>query len=221
MSDNFSRSNGEPTLYIKQSKDMFLTVVLYVDDLIFMGNDETLVEEFKEAMKREFEMIDLGLLKFFLGIEIQQEEQGIFVSQSKYAKVILKRFRMETCNPALTPTAMGIKLCKYDFTKSVNPTLYKSMVGSLMYLMATCPNIMYVVSLISRFMENPRASHLQVAKRILRYVQGIVIYGISYIVTNEFKLIRYMDSDWNGSFDDKKSTSGYLFHLGSGAISWA
>jgi len=92
MSNNFNRNNGEPTLYIKQSKDMFLTIILYMDDLIFMGNDETLVEEFKEAMKREFKMTDLGLLRFFLGIEIQQQEQGIFISQSKYAQVILKRF---------------------------------------------------------------------------------------------------------------------------------
>jgi len=159
---------------------MFLTVVLYVDDLIFMGNDESLVEELKEAMKEEVEMIELGLLRFFLGIEVQQHEQGIFISQSKYAQDILKRFRMETCKLSPTPIAMGIKLCKYDFTKSVNPTLYKSMVGSLMYLMHTRPDIMYAVSLISRFMENPRASHLQAAKRILRYVQGTVTYGISY-----------------------------------------
>jgi len=112
MSNNFSISNGEPTLYIKQSIDMFLTVVLYVDVLIFMGSDKALIEEFKKEMKGEFEMTNLGLLKFLFGIEVQQLEHGIFISQSKYTEVILKRFRMETYKPAPTPTTMGIKLRK-------------------------------------------------------------------------------------------------------------
>jgi len=128
---------------------------------------------------------------------------------------------METCKPTSTPTTMGIKLTKDDSMKSVNPTLSKSMVGSLMYLTTTHLDIMYAVSLISRFMENPKATHFQVAKRILRYIQGTIAYGISYIEIDVFKLIRYIDSDWVGCSDDHKSTSRYMFHLGSGAISWA
>lgn len=115
---------------------MFLTIVLYVDDLIFMGSNDAAVANFKEEMK-EFEIIYLGLLRYFLGIKVQQLEHGIFISQSKYAEIILKRFWMETCKPTPTPTAMGIKLRKDDSMKSVNPTLYKSIVGSLMYLTTT------------------------------------------------------------------------------------
>ena len=125
------------------------------------------------------------------------------------------------CKPTPTPIAMGIKLRKEDSTKSVNPTLYKSIVESLMYLIATHLDIMYVVSLIFRFMENPKATHLQAAKSILRYIQGTAKYGIMYKRIEEFKLIEYTNGDWAGSFDDSKSTSGYVFHLGSGVISWA
>jgi len=221
MSNNFNRSDGEPTLYIKENKDIFLTIVLYVDDLIFMGSNDAAIEKFKEEMKEEFEMIDLGLLKYFLKIKVQQLEHGIFISQSKYVENILKRFWMDTYKPTPTPTAMGIKLRKEDSTKSVSPTLYKSIVGSLMYLMATCPYIMYAVSSISRFMENPIATHLQVAKRILRYVQGKIRFGIMYKKIDDFKLTRYTNSDWAGSSGDQKSTSRYVFHLGFDAISWA
>jgi len=128
---------------------------------------------------------------------------------------------MENCKPTPTPTAMGIKLRKDGAMKSVNPTLYKSIIGSLMYLMTTHPDIMYAMSLISRFMKNPKATHLQVVKRILRYVQGKIGYGIMYREIDDFRLIEYTYRDWVGSFDDRKSTFGYMFHLGSGAISWA
>jgi len=221
MRNFFCKCDGEPTLYIKNNKYMLLIVVLYVDDLIFMGCNDAIVENFKEEMKKEFEMTDLGLLRFFLRIEVQQLEHGIFISQSKYVENILKRFKMESCKPTPTLVSMGIKLRKEDCTKSVNPTLYKSIVGSLMYLMATRLDIMYAMSLISRFMENPKATHLQATKRIMRYIQGTVEYGIMYKRTKEFKLIGYTDNDWVGISDDWKSTSRYVFHLGSGSISWA
>ena len=114
---------------------MFI-VVLYVDDLIFTGNDNFPIGEFKVAMKNEFEMIDLGLLKYFLRIEVKQIHDGIFISQEKYAGKILERFKMQNSKAAPTPTAVGLKLSKEDSSKRVDPTLYKSMVGSLMYLTA-------------------------------------------------------------------------------------
>eukprot|EP00253_Pinus_taeda_P027748 PITA_27748 len=103
----------------------------------------------------------------------------------------------------------------------IDPKLYKSIVGSLMYLTATRPDIMHAVSLISRFMERPKETHWQAAKRILRYVNGTKGFGILYSSSESFMLTGYTDSDWVGSVDDRKSTSGYVFHMGSGAISWA
>ena len=113
---------------------------------------------------------------------------------------------MQNKNPSSTPNIMGLKLRKEDCNSNVNLTLYKSMVGSLMYLTATRPDIMYAVSLISRFMETPKETHWQVAKRILRYVNGTKEYGVLYSATDDFRLIGYTDSDWAGSVDDRKIT---------------
>lgn len=134
---------------------------------------------------------------------------------------MLGRFNMQECKAAITPTVMGLKLSKEDSNKDFDPSLYKSIVGSLMYLTATRPDIMFAVSLIFRFMERPKESHWQTTKRILRYVKGTKRFGILYIVSECSDLVGYTDSDWAGSGDDRKSTSGYDFHMGLGAISWA
>ena len=109
-------------------------------------------------------MTDLGLMKYFLGLEVTQTDKGIFIFQHKYATDILQRFRMDKCKPAQTPIALGTKLTKNGDELTVNNTLYKQLVGNLMYLTTTRPDLMYAVSLISRFMESPKDSHLKVGK---------------------------------------------------------
>jgi len=116
---------------------------------------------------------------------------------------------------------MGLKLGKEDNNKNFDPSLYKSVVGSLMHLTATRLDIIFAVSLISRFMERPKEAHWQATKRILRYVKGAKSLGILYTTSECSDLVGYTDSDWAGSVDDRKSTYGYLFHMGSGEISWA
>eukprot|EP00253_Pinus_taeda_P011870 PITA_11870 len=185
------------------------------------GNDDYLIKNFKSVMKEEFEMTDMGLLRYFLAIEVDQNESGIFISQAKYVNEVLGRFNMQDSKAAVTPTVMGLKLIKEDISKDFDPSLYKSIVGSLMYLTATRPDIMFAVSLISRFMERPKEAHWQETKRILRYVKGTKRFGILYTSSESSDLVGYTDSDWAGSVDDRKSTSGYIFHMGSGAISWA
>eukprot|EP00253_Pinus_taeda_P008751 PITA_08751 len=185
------------------------------------GSDDFLIADFKQVMKSEFEMTDLGLLRYFLGIEVKQTENDIFIPQLKYVAEILERFKMQNSKSAPTPTVIGLKLSKEDCNSNVNLTLYRSMIGSLMYLTATRPDIVYAVSLVSRFMETPKETHWQATKRILRYVNGTKQYGILYTATSDFRLVSYTDNDWAGSVDDKKSTSEYAFHLGFGAISWA
>eukprot|EP00253_Pinus_taeda_P018881 PITA_18881 len=183
-------------------------------------NDDNLIENFKTIMKEEFEMTDMGLLRYFLGIEVDQNENGIFISQTKYVNEVLGRFNMQECKAAITPTVMGLKLSIEDSSKDFDPSLYKSIVGSLMYLTTTRPDIMFAVSLISRFMERPKETHWQATKRILRYVKGTKRFGILYTSSESSDLVGYTDSDWAGSVDDQKSTFGYVFHMGSGAISW-
>jgi len=140
-------------------------------------------------MKEEFEMTDMGLLRYFLGIEVEQNQNGIFISQAQYVNEVLERFNMQESKATITPTVMGLKLSKEDNIKDFDPSLYKSIVGSLMYLTATRPDIMFVVSLISRFMERPKEAHWEAEKRILRYVKGTKSFGILYIASECLDLV--------------------------------
>jgi hypothetical protein len=220
VDNGFNKCGNEPTLYVKMNDEgEILIVCLYVEDLIFTANMQT--NTFKVAMKKEFDMTDLGLMRYFLGMEVSQNDQGIFICQSKYANDLLKRFKMTNVNSAPTLVALGLKLSKDDQGPSVDATLFKRLVGSLMYLTSTRPDIMFGVSLISRFMDKPKESHWRARKRILRYIAGTKNFGILYTFSDDCKLIGYTDSDWGGSMDDRKSTFGYIFHLGSGAVSWA
>ncbi|XP_024171543.1 uncharacterized mitochondrial protein AtMg00810-like [Rosa chinensis] len=193
-------------------------------------------EQFKSSMKREFDMSDLGRMKYFLGVEVVQSSAGIFISQKKYANDVLERFGMEWCNPVKNPIVPGCRLVKdeggirVDATAYkqmvgslmyLNATAYKQMVGSLMYLTATRLDLMYVVSLISRFMEAPTELHQQAVKRIFRYLKGTAEMGIFYKRGGEESLVTFSDSDYVGDLGDRKSTSGYMFKLSSGAVAWS
>ena len=136
-----------------------ILVALYVNDLIFSGNNDEMIEEFKSIMTREFEMTDLDLLKFFLGLEVKQGETSIFISLEKYAKEILKKYKMKNCNPVSTPMEPGTKLSKYDEGERVDANRYRSLVGSLCYLTCTRPDLSLSVGIISRFMVEPIYSH--------------------------------------------------------------
>ncbi|CAL2249531.1 unnamed protein product [Prunus armeniaca] len=218
----FRRSKSEPTLYSKtQGKSDILIVSLYVDDLIYTGNNEKIIQEFKKVMMKTFEMSDLGLMHYFLGIEINQEEDDIFICQKKYTENLLKKFKMYGCKTVATPLITNEKLRKEDGSSKANESVYRSLIGSLLYLTTTRPDIMYSTSLLSRFMQNPSQIHYGAAKRILRYLQGTIDYGIWYKPTTNPRLFGYTDSDWAGSVDDMKSTSGYAFTIGSGIFSWS
>lgn len=125
------------------------------------------------------------------------------------------------CNPVATPLIVNEKLSKEDGSKKANASLYRSLVGSLLYLTATRPDIMYATSLLSRYMHNPSQTHFGVAKRVLRYIKGTLDFGILYEKNVGAKLIGFCDSDWAGCVDDMRSTSGYAFSFGSGVFSWA
>ncbi|KAM1224199.1 hypothetical protein ACFX2G_044088 [Malus domestica] len=225
--DNYLHQNGfqkcpyEHSVYMKNgAKEEFLIICLYVDDLLFTGNNEAMFCEFKQSMFSEFEMTDNGLMSYFLGIEVKQESDGIYISQQKYMRDILEKFNMDKCNIVNTPVATGLKLSKEGEGEFVNSTLYKSLVGSLRYLTITRPDIVYGVGLMSRYMETPRESHWLAAKRILRYIRGTLNYGLFYNFGEDEKLFGYSDSDWGGDQDERKSTSGYVFFLGSTVFSW-
>ncbi|XP_016673232.1 uncharacterized mitochondrial protein AtMg00810-like [Gossypium hirsutum] len=141
-----------------------IIVSLYVDDLIVSSNDEQMIIEFRNSMKNEFDMIDLGRMRYFPGIEVLQKSDGIFISQNKYASEVLKNFGMDESNPIQVPLVPRSKLLKDEDRVKVGKTCYKQVIGSLMYTTAAQPDMMFVVSLASRYMENPTELHLQVVK---------------------------------------------------------
>jgi Reverse transcriptase (RNA-dependent DNA polymerase) len=146
--NEFKQCPYEHALYVKKKEGNLLYVALYVDDLIFMGNNEKMIKEFKEVTTQEFEMTDLGLMKYFLGIQVRQDKIGIFVSQEAYAKDILKKNKMDECNPVSTLMELGTKLSKFEGGDRVDASKYRSLVGSLRYLTCTRPDIAYNVGVV-------------------------------------------------------------------------
>jgi len=222
LKNGFAKCPHEYAIYvkIKESGDTFI-VCLYVDDLIFTGNNPKMFEDFKQAMNKEFEMTDIGLISYYLGIEIKQGEDGIFVNQEKFAKEILKKFKMEDCAKVKTPVECGVKKSKNDEGEKINSTTFKSLVESLRYLTCTRPDILYRVGLVSRFMETPTITHFKALKRILRYIKGTIDFGLFNDYSNSFDLMGYSDSDWAGDMDDRKSTTCFVLYMGNTAFTWS
>ncbi|XP_058004738.1 retrovirus-related Pol polyprotein from transposon RE1 isoform X1 [Hevea brasiliensis] len=221
IKNGFQKNASEPTLYVKtQGADEVLIVCLYMDDLIYTGNSVALIHDFKRIMVAEFEMTDLGLMSYFLGLEVKQCDAEIFISQEKYVNDLLKKFMMKDCNPVKTPMITNHKYSLDDGEENADFQVYRNLVGSLLYLTNSCLDILQATGLLSRFMQNPSKIHYGAAKRVLRYLKGTCSYGLWYSNTNNFKFCRFSNSDWAGSIDDHKSTTGYLFKLRSNAISW-
>lgn len=166
-------------------------------------------------------MTDLGLMNYFLEVEVIQKAAGNFIFQKKYAQEILEKFKMADCKEIGTPLEPGMKLCKDINGVTVDSSFYKQLLGSLMYLTFTRHDLMYGVSVISRYMDIPTKMHLNAAKRILRYVKGTIDYRVLYNSQRGSDFVGFIDSDYAGDIDDRKSTSGHVFMLNYGAITWS
>ena len=171
-------------------------------------------------MQNEFEMSMLGELSFFLGLQVQQLKHGIFISQVKYIKEMLKHFTMEDSKPGSTPMYTNTKLSRDDKAPSVDHSTYRSMIGGLLYLTATRPDILQAICMVARFQASPTKAHLTAVKRIFRYLKGTMELGIWYPKGKSFILVAYSDADWAGCVDDRKSTSGGAFFLGENLVAW-
>jgi transposase InsO family protein len=218
----FVRSPSEHAVYRRGDSSSYLLVGVYVDDLIITGTDTQAVLDFKEQMKQLFRMSDLGLLSYYLGIEVVQAHGQITLCQKNYVEKILEIAGMSNCNSSRIPMECRLKLRKKDDAERADKTLYRSVIGSLRYLVNTRPDIALAVGIASRFMEDPTATHWALVKQILRYVQGTSSHGCKYRRgEGEPVLLGYTDSDHAGDLDDRKSTSGVLFFLGNNIVSWS
>ena len=185
---------------------------MYVDDIIFGSNEEDMSQSFGLVMQKEFEMSMLGNLTYFLGLQISQQDKGIFIHQTKYIKEMLKKFQMEDCKPILTPMVTGCKLSLEDSSKDVDQRLYRSMIGSLLYVIASRLDVMQVVRQVAQLRLAPKEFHIIVIKGILRYLKGIAEHGLWYPKGNDLVIQTYTYAYWVGSVDDRKSTSGASFY---------
>ncbi|GJS01403.1 putative ribonuclease H-like domain-containing protein [Tanacetum coccineum] len=220
LSNGFQRGKIDQTLFIKSQKGHILLVQIYVDDIIFGSTKKELCDEFEKLMKDKFQMSSMGELTFFLGLQVQQKKKGIFISQDKYVHEILKKFNYTDVKSASTPTDLEKPLVKDADADDVDEHLYRSMIGSLMYLTASRPDIMFAVCACARFQVSPKTSHLLAVKRIFRYLKGKPSLGLWYSKDSPLELVAYTDSDYAGATLDRKSTTGGCQFLGNRLISW-
>jgi hypothetical protein len=199
--------------------------MFWVDDIIIASNNEEHIVQVKQLLCDKFKMDDRGQLKWFLGIEFNCfQDESYAMSQEKYIDAILNRFSMNDCKPVATPMNNEISLTKAteeehkEFVKQ--GFHYRQAVGSLVYLaMSTRPDISFALSKLSQFLENTSMSHVMALKRVLRYLKGTKDYKLVFS-RSDGKLNGYTDSDWAGDTEDRRSTSGYIFTLGSAPVSW-
>jgi hypothetical protein len=184
----FRKGSADSNLYIKVSQGNILLIGVYVDDIIFGSDDDRLSQKFAKDMQNEFEMSLLGELSFFLGLQICQSDQGIFISQTKYIREMLKRFGMEDCKPIITPMQTSCKLSKDDDSKSTDQRKYRSMIGILLYVIASRPNVMQAVEQVAQFQAAPKESHVLAVQRIFRYLKGIEEFGLWFQNENIYHL---------------------------------
>ncbi|WKA07524.1 hypothetical protein VitviT2T_025341 [Vitis vinifera] len=180
LKKGFKMEKIDTTLFIKTKENGMLLVQIYVDDIIFGATNVSLCKEFSKCMHSEFEMSMMGELNFFLELQIKQLKEETFINQAKYITDLLKRFNMEEAKTMKTPMSSSIKLDKDEKGKSINSTMYRGMIGSLLYLTASRPDIMYSICLCARFQSCLKESHLSAIKRILRYLKGTMDIGLWY-----------------------------------------
>ncbi|GJT84796.1 putative ribonuclease H-like domain-containing protein [Tanacetum coccineum] len=220
LENGFRRGTIDKTLFIKKDKGDILLVQVYVDDIIFGSTKKSLCVEFEQMMHKRFQMSSMGELTFFLGLQVKQKDDGIFISQDKYVVDVLKKFDFVTVKIASTLIETNKALLKDEEAEDVDVHLYRSMIGSLMYLKASRPDIMFAVCACARFQVTPKVSHFHAVKGIFRYLQGQPKLGLWYPRDSPFDLEVFSDSDSAGASLDMKSTIGGCQFLGKRLISW-
>lgn len=181
--------------------------------MIITGDDSIGIEELKQFLCQHFEMKNLGPLSYFLGLEVLSSSDGLFLSQAKYASNLVSRAGLTDCKIEHTPLEPNVRFTPQNGNLLNDATFYRHLVGSLIYLTVTRPDISYVVHLVSQFMTSPRTTHYAAVLRIIRYIKGTLFYGLHYSTTSPLILRAYPDADWAGDPSDRRSTTGFCIFL--------
>ena len=217
---DYQQSNAYHTLFLKKRGNKITCLIIYVDDMIITGDDSEEIEQLKKNLATEFEMKDLGALKYFLGVEVLRSKEGIFINQKKYTLDLLAESGMMECKPADTPIAVNHGLQITEGVELADRERYQRLVGKLIYLSHTRPDIAYAVSVISQFMHRPQMNHLEAALRVVRYLTGTFDHGIMFKKNGHLEIHGYTDADWAGNPIDRNSTSGYFTFVGGNLVTW-
>ncbi|KAK6119789.1 hypothetical protein DH2020_046458 [Rehmannia glutinosa] len=217
----YKRGSVDKTLFIQKFKNGITIAQIYVDDIVFGSTSKQKLDEFIEYMSSEFEMSIVGELNYFLGLQVKQFDKGIFITQNKYAKNLVKRFGLDNKKHMKTPMGTNDKLSKDESGTPIEPTLYRSMIGALQYLALTRPDISFVVNKLSQFLHTPTINHWIVVKHLLRYLKGTHNLGLEFKPSQRLLIEGFSDADWASSLDDRKSTGGHCIFFGGNLLTWA
>nr|GEZ07519.1 retrovirus-related Pol polyprotein from transposon TNT 1-94 [Tanacetum cinerariifolium] len=221
LSQDFSKGSVDPTLFIRKNGNDLLLVQIYVDDIIFAAPTLELCDLFANLMCSKFKMPMMGKISFFLGLQVFQSPRGIFINQSKYALESLKKYGFESCDPVDTPMVEKSKLDEDKEGKAVDPSHYRGMIGTLLYLTASRPDLQFAICMCAWYQARPTEKHVHAVKRIFRYLRGTVNWGLWYLKDSSVALTTFADADHAGCQDTRRSTSGSMQFLGERLISWS
>jgi hypothetical protein len=222
----FHQLHYDHSIYHKTVSSFHVILVVYVDDLLIIGPSNQIVSLVKTELASKFQIRDMGEAKSFLGISLIREQGGgnrtLTLSQAGFARTVLERFGMSQCRHVSTPVEPSAVLSRFvEDSKPTDKTEYLQLVGSLMYLaIATRPDLAYAVGYLGRFSSKPLMIHLNAAKRVLRYLHATIDLGITYSSSGSKKIEGFSDADWAGEVDGRKSTTGFVFTLAGGAVTW-
>ncbi|PRQ31062.1 putative RNA-directed DNA polymerase [Rosa chinensis] len=216
----YRQSNSDHTLFLKHQCGKVTALIIYVDDMVVTGDDLEEIQRLQGQLSSEFEMKDLGSLKYFLGIEVARGKGCIVLSQRKYVLDLLAETGMLDCQPINTPIEQNHRLAEYLDQVPTNKARYQRLVGRLIYLSHTRPDLAYAVSVVSQFMHNPSEAHMGAVFRILRYLKSAPGKGLIFSKYSHLDVSGYTDADWAGNITDRRSTSGYFTFVGGNLVTW-
>ncbi|KAI3723909.1 hypothetical protein L2E82_35671 [Cichorium intybus] len=220
ISDNFRQSKADHSMFVYKTEKIHIIALIYVDDILLMGNDIQKIEEVKTNLQNKFSIKNMGPLKYFLGIEVARSPKGFVISQRKYTLDILKDCHAHDCRPSTFPMEQNLRLEKEDASPEVDESKYRRLVGRLLYLTVTRPDITFSVNQLSQFINKPRQSHMDAALRVLRYLKATPGQGLFLPAEGNLILEAYCDASWLSCHSTRRSCTGYFISIGGSPVSW-
>ncbi|WVZ18935.1 hypothetical protein V8G54_006257 [Vigna mungo] len=217
---SFNQSQYDPSLFLQRTPKGIVVLLVYVDDIVVTGSDQDVISRIKQMLNSTFHMKELGHLNYFLGLELHYHPEGIFVNQHKYIQDLVQLAGLTNATPVDTPMEVNVKYRRHEGELLDDPTQYRKLVGCLLYVTITRPDISYVVHTVSKFMQSPRHFHFSAVQHIIKYLLGTSSRGLFFPGNSSLQLQAYSDVDWAGCPDTWRSTIGWCMFLGNAPISW-